>query len=74
MEKFISKFVELLDETAPNSINEKTVFKDLDEWSSLMALSVIAMVDDEYGVTIGADIIKQSSTIEDLYNAVMARV
>ena len=44
-----------------------TDFKDNDEWNSLLALSVIAMVDEEYGVIITSDEIKQAKTIEELY-------
>ena len=49
------------------------MFKDLDEWSSLIALSVIAMVDEEYNITIKGDDIRNSDTIEDLFNAVKAK-
>jgi len=49
------------------------VFKELDEWSSLIALSVIAMVDEEYDVTIKGDDIRNSDTVEDLFNAVKSK-
>ena len=44
--KFIELFAELFDETDVNVFTKETEFKKLEEWSSLMALSVIAMVDD----------------------------
>ena len=50
-----------------------TVFKELDEWSSLIALSVIAMVDEEYDVTLKGNDVKSASTIEDLFNVVKSR-
>ena len=45
-------------------------FKNLDEWSSLIALSVIAMVDEEYDVTLKGDDVRNADTIEDLFNVV----
>ena len=49
--KFIELFAELFDETDVTVFTVETEFKKLDEWSSLIALSVIAMVDEEYGIT-----------------------
>ena len=70
---FIVNFADQFEETAANEIKAETVFKELEEWSSLIALSVIAMVDEEYGNTIKGDDIRNSNTIEDLYNAVKAK-
>ena len=49
------------------NINE---FKNLDEWSSLMALSIISMIDEEYDISIGGSDIRNAKTIEDLYRIV----
>lgn len=73
MEKFIENFAAQFDDTEMRVFTPRTVFKELDEWSSLIALSVIAMVDEEYDVTIKGDDIKNSETIEDLYNIVMSK-
>lgn len=70
MKDFISNFCDILEETDPSTITETTIFKDLDEWSSLVALSLIAMVDENYDVTIGADDIRNANTLADLYNTI----
>ena len=70
---FIEKFAEQFDDTDASEIKAETVFKDLDEWSSLIALSIIAMVDEEYDITIKGDEIRNSETVEDLFNAVKAK-
>ena len=70
---FLEKFAELFEDTDPAEITLETPFKDLDEWSSLMALSVIAMCDEEFEVKIKGDDIRQSTTVEDLYNRVAAK-
>ena len=74
MNQFIEYFSDLFDETDPNIISATTRFKDLEEWSSLLALSVIAMIDEEYDVEFRGDDIRGSNTVEDLYNIVKSRV
>ena len=70
LKDFIENFANQFDDTDASEFKAETVFKELDEWSSLIALSVIAMVDEEYDITIKGDDIRNSNTIEDLFNAV----
>ena len=70
---FIAKFAEQFDETDAAEFKAETEFKALDEWSSLTALSIIAMVDEEYDITIKGDDIRNSKTIEDLFKVVAAK-
>lgn len=70
---FISNFASQFDETEASVFQANTKFKELDEWTSLMALSIIAMVDDEYAVALKGDDIKKSITIEDLFNIVKSK-
>ncbi len=71
---FIKNFACQFDETDASKIIPSTEFKELEEWSSLIALSVIAMVDEEYNITIKGDDIRNSKTVEDLFNAVKAKL
>lgn len=73
LKDFIENFAAQFDDTDASGFKAETVFKELDEWSSLIALSVIAMVDEEYDITIKGDDIRNSNTIEDLFNAVKAK-
>lgn len=70
---FVEKFAQQFDDTDPAEITATTEFKSLEEWSSLTALSVIAMVDDEYDVTLKGDDIRNSKTVGDLFNTVKAK-
>ena len=70
--KFIKKFASLFDETETEVFSPQTQFKNLAEWSSLIALAVIAMIDDEYNVTIKGNDIRNAVTIEDLFKVVKA--
>lgn len=68
LDEFVSAFAAEFDETPEDQFKADTEFKALDEWSSLTALSIIAMVDEQMDKTItGADI-RASKTIEDLFN------
>lgn len=74
LKDFIEHFAEQFDDTDVSEFKADTVFKELDEWSSLIALSVIAMVDEEYDITIKGEDIRNSKTIEDLFNAVKTKL
>ncbi|MEF3428054.1 acyl carrier protein [Bacteroides cellulosilyticus] len=73
LKDFIEKFAEQFEETEISSFSANTSFKELEEWSSLMSLAIIAMVDEEYGVRIKGDDIKNANTIEDLFKIALSR-
>lgn len=71
---FIEHFAEQFDDTELSELKPETVFHELDEYSSLIALSIIAMADEEYGVTLTANDMSSSVTIEDLFNKVKEKM
>lgn len=72
--EFVENFANQFDDTDASVFSIITRFRDIDEWSSLIALSIIAMADEEYDVTLKGDDIKNSNTIEDIYNIVKSRM
>jgi len=70
---FVTNFANQFEETDSSVFTKDTIFKDLDEWSSLIALSIIAMVDEEYGVSLKGDDIRSADTLEDLFNIVKSK-
>lgn len=70
---FIDNFAGQFDDTDRSAFTAETKFRDLAEWSSLIALSIIAMVDEEYDVTLRGDDVKNSQTIQDLFNMVQSK-
>ena len=74
LNEFVAHFAEQFDATDASVFTPETRFRDIDEWSSLIGLSVIAMVDEEYDVTLKGDDVKGSNTIMDLYNIVKSRI
>lgn len=68
LDEFVEAFAAEFEETPADQFKADTEFKTLEDWSSLTALSIIAMVDENMDKTItGADI-RASKTVEDLYN------
>lgn len=74
LKEFVANFAEQFEETDVNAIQATTVFKDLDEWSSLIALSVIAMVDEEYDVALKGEDVRNAVTVEDLFQVVQSKL
>jgi len=71
--EFLEMFASQFEETDPSTIQLDSNFRELEEWSSMMALIIIAMVDEEYGVTLTGDDIRSSTTAEDIYKIVSAK-
>ena len=74
LDEFVELFSEQFDDTDASEITATTVFFFFFQWSSLIGLSVIAMVDEEFDVALKGDDVKTSVTIEDLYNKVIAKI
>ena len=73
LKDFIANFADQFDDIDVNDIQATTVFKELDEWSSIIALSVISMVDEEYEVTLKGEDIRNANTVEGLFNVVKSK-
>lgn len=73
LNNFVANFATQFDDTDLSIFTATTNFRSLEEWSSLTALSVIAMVDEEYDVKLKGEDIRNSNTIEDIYNIVKSK-
>lgn len=73
LEKFVLDFADQFEDTDPTEITPSTIYKDLDEWSSILAFSVIAMVKVTYGKTLTGAEIRHCNTVEDLFNTIAAK-
>ena len=74
LEDFVEKFAEQFDDTDPSEIKADTRFRDIEEWSSLVGLSVIAMVDEEFDVLLKGEDMRQANTPEELYNIIKSKM
>jgi len=73
-QQFIQHFAEQFDETEESVFTPETKFRDLDEWSSIIALSVMAMCNEEYDVILSANEMENANQISDIYNIVKSRI
>jgi len=73
LDEFVTVFAEEFEETPAEQFKADTVYKKLDEWGSLTALSIIALAMENFEKKItGADL-RACNTIEDLYNFIQAK-
>ena len=73
LKEFVANFARQFEDTDPADITAETIYKDLDEWSSLVAFAVIAMVKMEYDKTVTGTEIRHCNTVEDLFNIIAAK-
>ncbi|MEI6884172.1 MAG: acyl carrier protein [Bacteroidota bacterium] len=74
IQDFISKIEAEYEDLKPGILKPGSLFREAFEWNSINALILIAMVKVEYNVTINAEDIATSKTVEDLYRIIENRV
>lgn len=70
LKDFIESFADQFDDTDASEITADTKFRELEEWSSLVAMGVIAMAKTQYAKSITGKDIRQCETVTDLYNLI----
>ena len=71
--EFIRHFEDAIEGIESGSLTSDTSFKEIPEWDSLAALSILAMVDAEYDTAISGNEIRACQTLQDLFDVVRAR-
>lgn len=74
LQEFVDLFAEQFEDTDPSEIKADTKFHDLNEYSSLIALSIIAMVDEEFDVLLKGDDMRNAVTLKDLYETIKSKM
>ena len=54
-------------------LTPETRFRDLDEWTSLTALLIITMIDDEYDIVLSPEEMRKTHTLQELYDIVASK-
>lgn len=72
--KFIEDFSNQFDDTEKALFTAGTKFRELAEWSSLSALSIMAMIDEEYDVQLKAEEMRKTNTIQELFDLVSSKL
>ncbi len=73
LQEFIKNFADQFDDTDAEVFNADTEYQELEEWSSVTILSVIACVRTNYGKKITASDLRACKTIEELFNLIKQR-
>lgn len=73
LNEFIKLFAEQFDDTDASEITASTEFHELEEWSSLTGMSIIAIAKTQYGKTITGKEIRQCETVEELFNLISSK-
>lgn len=72
IKEFIEKFADCIEVENVDALSPETRFRDLDEWSSISVMLLIAFMDEEFGKEITMTDIKKAIIIQDLYNFAIA--
>lgn len=73
LKKFLTEFADQFDDTDSSEIKAGTHFQELEEWSSLVAMGVIALAKVNYGKTITGKEIRTCKTVEDLFKLIESK-
>jgi acyl carrier protein len=73
MENFITNLINQFDPTPTEEVTEDTNFRHIENYDSVTALSIIAMIEDEYDVNLRFADIKDCVTVGDLFNLIKSK-
>lgn len=70
LEEFVEKFADEFTETPAGTITADTKYRELKEWGSLTALSILSMIDEEYDQMLAGATLRKFETVKELYDYV----
>jgi acyl carrier protein len=73
LNEFVSKVEGEIEDLEPGSLTADKDYREIEQWSSMYALILIAMIDTEYGVTLSGEDLKKAITVRDLYDIVKSK-
>ena len=73
IQKFIENFAEQFDDLN-TELKPETRFREVEGWTSLVALLVITMVDEEYGIVLPPEEMRKTQTIQELFDLVSSKL
>jgi acyl carrier protein len=73
IEEFKQKFSEAIEDELILQLEPNTSFKNLESWDSFSGMSIISMIDEEFGITIRAEEMARIDTLEELYDLLLNR-
>lgn len=74
IKEFIANIAEQFDAVENVDLSGDTRFRELEGYTSLVALMIITMIDEEYGVVLSGDDMKKIVTIQELFDLVNSKL
>jgi acyl carrier protein len=74
IQDFIDKLEVELDDIEPGTLSPNSRFREMENWSSMYALILIAFTDVEYNVSLNGDDLRHAQTIQDIFDIVKAKM
>ena len=71
---FIELFADQFEDAGAEEFTPETIFREVEGWSSLVALSVLAMIDEEFDVQLKGEEMKKATTIQQLFDLVQSKL
>lgn len=68
--QFIRNFVDQFDDLELADVTPDTVMRDLDEWSSMIGLSLLNLAEKSYGVQLTFDELRNAITVQNLFDTI----
>ena len=70
-EEFKKKFSEAIEDELILELEPNSSFKNLESWDSFSGMSIISMIDEEFGITIRSEDMMRLNTLEELYDLLL---
>ncbi|MFZ4548612.1 MAG: acyl carrier protein [Bacteroidales bacterium] len=74
IEDFIKNIEAEFEDLEPGKLKPESNFREAFEWNSINALILIALIKTEYNVSINAEDIQKSKTVNDIFAIVKSRM
>lgn len=71
--EFLKNFADQFDDTDASEIKTDTNFRELEEWSSIVSLAVLNMIEKKYNVTIIFSELRGINTVQELFDLVQKK-
>lgn len=73
VEEFVHNFESAIEGIEPGSLSPEVELASVEQWDSLAALSILAMVDAEYETEISGNELRKCRTLRDLFDVIQSK-
>jgi acyl carrier protein len=73
IQQLIDQIENEFDEVQPGTIKPESSFREMDGWSSMHALILIALIDNEYDILLTGEQLKNAQTVQDLFEIIQSK-